>query len=168
MHVQLVWQSDNFTASSIPPYRILEKQGPSDHRCTEAEKLDSSAMSFAFQGFWAFHARFFGYPFWNCPALEHSVFFEPEIKVMGSRVVFLYDKPGGTHCPCKLPLQPGSLKFQRLSAVDQVIRTEASDIRSVGSIVSLGFISIFERISFRSLSGNLILPESLKSKAGCI
>ena len=32
-------------------YRILEKQGPADYRSTETEKLDSSAMSFAFQGF---------------------------------------------------------------------------------------------------------------------
>jgi len=29
----------------------LKKQGPSDRRCTETEKLDSSATSFAFQGF---------------------------------------------------------------------------------------------------------------------
>jgi hypothetical protein len=30
---------------------ILEKQGPSGYRGKETEKLDSSATSFAFQGF---------------------------------------------------------------------------------------------------------------------
>jgi hypothetical protein len=35
-----------------PANRILEKQGPADYRFTETEKLDSSAMGFAFQGFW--------------------------------------------------------------------------------------------------------------------
>jgi hypothetical protein len=42
---------DNLYRFFGPAYRILEKQGPANYRCTETEKLDSSAMSFAFQGF---------------------------------------------------------------------------------------------------------------------
>ena len=36
-----------------------------------------------------FHAGFFGQPFWNSPALEHAVLFEPKIKMMTPRVMFL-------------------------------------------------------------------------------
>jgi len=46
----VVWESSNFTFFG-PAYRILEKQGLSDRRCLKSEKLDSSATSFAFQGF---------------------------------------------------------------------------------------------------------------------
>jgi hypothetical protein len=49
MHVQLGWQSDNFTGSSVPLTESLKSKA---HLIpTEREKLDSSAISFAFQGF---------------------------------------------------------------------------------------------------------------------
>jgi|SRR6516162_7153347 len=51
VHLQSVWESSNFTPSSVPLYRILEKQGTLVHRCAETEKLDSFAIDFAFQGF---------------------------------------------------------------------------------------------------------------------
>jgi hypothetical protein len=44
-----------------------------------------------------FHAGFFGQAFRDSPALEHAVFFEPEIKVMTSRVMLLDDKSRFAH-----------------------------------------------------------------------
>jgi len=37
-------------------------------------------------------AGFFGRPFWDSPALEHRIFFEAEVKVMASGVMFLDNK----------------------------------------------------------------------------
>jgi len=51
VHLQLVWESGNFTRSSVPLIESLKKQGPFDHRCTKRKKLDSFAIDFAFQGF---------------------------------------------------------------------------------------------------------------------
>jgi len=39
-----------------------------------------------------FHAGFFGYAFWDSPTLEHSIFFDAEVKVMASGVMFLDNK----------------------------------------------------------------------------
>src|SRR5262249_8897410 len=48
----LHWCGNPITLS-VPrsAHRILEKQGPFDHRCTKTEKLDSFAIDFAFEGF---------------------------------------------------------------------------------------------------------------------
>jgi hypothetical protein len=37
-------------------------------------------------------AGFFGQPFWDSPALEHAVLFEPKIKMMTPRAMFLDNK----------------------------------------------------------------------------
>jgi hypothetical protein len=50
VHVQLAWESCNFTGSSVP---LLESLKSKAHLINDARngKLDSSATSFAFQGF---------------------------------------------------------------------------------------------------------------------
>ena len=39
VHLQLVWESGNFTPFLGPALRILEKQGPFDHRYTKRKNL---------------------------------------------------------------------------------------------------------------------------------
>jgi hypothetical protein len=51
MHVQLGWQSDNFTGSSVPLIESLKSKAHLIPDVRKGKKLDSSAISFAFQGF---------------------------------------------------------------------------------------------------------------------
>jgi hypothetical protein len=51
VHLQVVWESGAFSFRG-PAYRILEKQNHLMINVRIQKKLDSSANTFAFQGFW--------------------------------------------------------------------------------------------------------------------
>jgi len=50
-HLQLVWESSNFTRSSVPLIESLKSNAHLIIDARNGKKLDSFAIDFAFQGF---------------------------------------------------------------------------------------------------------------------